>query len=170
MTTILNREYNWHAIYTKARSEKKAFEALTEDGIDTFLPLSKTLQQWKDRKKWVELPLFSSYIFVKVSNKEYYEALQNPYSVCYVTLEGKAVNVPDSDIESIKFLIEKNYKIDVTSENFGIGEKVMVKQGQLAGMHGELLELRGKHKVLLRIDAIGQSLVFDVPIAHLVKE
>ena len=169
MTTIVKRDYNWHAIYTKARAEKKAYEVLTENGINTFLPLQKTLRQWKDRKRWVELPLFPSYIFVRVSLKEYDHALQNPYSVCYVRIEKKAVSIPDSDIESIKTLLERKYELEVSNQKFEIGEKVMIKLGQLAGMKGELVEIRGKHKVLLRIEAIGQSILFNVPIAELKK-
>ena len=54
----------WYVITTKSRTEKKVSLGLAKLGIDHFLPLQKHLKQWKDRKKWVEVPLFNSYIFV----------------------------------------------------------------------------------------------------------
>ena len=58
-------EKTWYALYTKSRNEKKAHSALVSSGIDSFLPLIKNLKQWSDRKKWVEEPLFRSYLFVQ---------------------------------------------------------------------------------------------------------
>jgi hypothetical protein len=45
----------WYALYTKPRHEKKVYEQLLEKNIETFLPMVKTLRQWKDRRKWVEM-------------------------------------------------------------------------------------------------------------------
>lgn len=47
-----------------------------------------------DRKKWVQEPLFRSYIFVHVSDKERIPALQTPGAVKYITIEKKAVSIP----------------------------------------------------------------------------
>ena len=60
-------ERKWYAIYTKPRWEKKLAEKLEEKRIDHYLPMVKTLKLWSDRKKWVNEPLFKSYIFVHVT-------------------------------------------------------------------------------------------------------
>ena len=52
----------WHVFYVQARHEKKVNERLLDCGYETFLPLKKVLKQWSQRKKWVEEPLFRSYI------------------------------------------------------------------------------------------------------------
>ena len=49
----------WYAVYTNSRAEKRVSDRLAEMGIETFLPLQKTLRQWSDRKKLVEKPLIS---------------------------------------------------------------------------------------------------------------
>ena len=56
----------WHVIYTAPRAEKKVNERLESQGVETYLPLQKTLRQWSDRKKKVSIPLFNSYVFVRV--------------------------------------------------------------------------------------------------------
>ena len=48
---------NWFAVYVRSRAEKKVAEALLQQGYEFFLPLKKTLRNWSDRKKWVDLPL-----------------------------------------------------------------------------------------------------------------
>ena len=58
---------NWYVIYTKPRSEKKVAERLSEDGVEVYCPMIKTIRQWSDRKKKVLLPMFPGYVFVHVS-------------------------------------------------------------------------------------------------------
>ena len=61
----------WYAIYTNPRAEKLVHLRLEETGVEAFLPLQKTYRQWSDRKKLVEKPLLSSYVFVKVMPKQF---------------------------------------------------------------------------------------------------
>ena len=65
----------WNVLYTTPRAEKKVYNRLVEMDIETYLPLYKTIRQWSDRKKKVEVPLFNSYIFVRSSEKQRFEIL-----------------------------------------------------------------------------------------------
>ncbi|MBC8342565.1 MAG: UpxY family transcription antiterminator, partial [Bacteroidetes bacterium] len=65
----------WYAAYTKSRNEKKVSERLSEQAVEHYLPLHKILKQWSDRKKWVEEPVFKSYIFIKIGLDDYYDVL-----------------------------------------------------------------------------------------------
>src|SRR5680860_635883 len=94
-----HRKY-WHVIYIRSRSEKKVVSELTLKNIEGFVPMQKKLRQWKDRKKWVEMPIISGYCFVHISRKEYVEVLKTNNVVCYLTFEGKAAIVPDYQIET----------------------------------------------------------------------
>src|SRR5579863_6439181 len=49
----------WFAIRTRSRHEKTVADQLERQKIESFLPLVKTTHKWSDRKKEVELPLFS---------------------------------------------------------------------------------------------------------------
>ena len=96
----------WYAIYTRPRWEKKVSAALDEKEIENYLPLIKTLKIWSDRKKWVQEPLFKSYLFVHVNKHEYIPALQTPGVVKYVSFEKRAVAIPPLQIEAVKAFIE----------------------------------------------------------------
>ena len=65
-------QLHWYALYVRSRSEKIVNLRISEKGIETYLPLQKTLRQWHDRKKLVELPLFNSYIFVHANSKQFH--------------------------------------------------------------------------------------------------
>ena len=66
----MNNTKNWYAVYTRPRAEKKVADALTKKKIENFSPINKVIRQWSDRKKIVYEPLFTSYVFIKVSELE----------------------------------------------------------------------------------------------------
>ncbi len=163
MNPILKPVYHWHAIYTKSRNEKKAFERLTRDGYDVYLPLISREKQWSDRKKRVEEPLFKSYMFVRVSTKEYYEILKDPAIVRYVSFEGKAAIVPDKQIDLIRSFMGADYPLESTHELIEPGSEVRIVGGPLMGKCGEMVKFSGSHRIIVRIDIIGQSLLVNIP-------
>ena len=60
----------WNVLYTKTKNEKKVFDRLSNLGIDSYCPCQRILKQWSDLEKWVDEPVFKSYIFVKVPESE----------------------------------------------------------------------------------------------------
>ncbi len=160
---VLKRTYRWYAIYTRSRSEKKLYSELEEKGIEVYLPLKKELRVWSDRKKWVESPLFTSYLFVKVSDREYYEAINSCWSVRYVCFESRAVPIPDSQIESLKLFLEDTKRnVELTKHSLKKGDYLEVTFGPLKGVRGELLQLRGKQRIVLRFLSLGCCVHADI--------
>jgi len=156
-------EYFWHAIYTKSRSEKKLYEDLIANGIECYLPLKKELKTWSDRKKWVEVVLFTSYVFVKISQKEYLKALDSNYAVCYVTIRGKAVPIREKQINTLRrFLADDSRKIEITNADLKKGDLVELIAGSLKGVQGEIVELRGKHRLAIRFESLGTCVLTEI--------
>jgi len=56
---------NWYLLYTASRAEKQVEQRIKLEGVEVFLPMHLTPRKWSDRVKMVEVPLFSSYIFVR---------------------------------------------------------------------------------------------------------
>ena len=159
----------WYAIYTKPRWEKKVAERLDEKGIENYLPLIKTLKLWSDRKKWVQEPLFRSYIFVHISENQYLSSLQTPGVVKFVTFERKRVSIPPLQIEAIKQFIESGDDLLSDSPEMHLGDRVVVTRGPLKGLEGTLVEFHQKHRVRIMIEGIQQSLHIKVPLSLLQK-
>ncbi|HCI54871.1 MAG TPA: UpxY family transcription antiterminator [Bacteroidales bacterium] len=159
----------WYAVYTKSRAEKQVYKRLSETGIETFLPLQKTLRYWSDRKKIVEKPLLSSYIFVKTTPKFFPAVYKSPGVVKIVTFEGKPVSIPQYQIDNLRLLVNSDADVEVTTENFEKGDIVEVVTGALCGLKGELIKIGSKKRVIVRIDRIEQNIIVDIPAAFLKK-
>jgi transcription antitermination factor NusG len=160
---VLKRTYRWYALYTRSRSEKKLYSELEEKGIEAYLPLKKELRVWSDRKKWVETPLFNSYVFVKVSDREYFDAVNSYWAVRYVCFESHAVPIPDSQIESLKLFLEDTKRnVELTQSSLKKGDHLEVTLGPLKGVRGELLQLRGQHRIVLRFISLGCCVHADI--------
>jgi transcription antitermination factor NusG len=152
----------WLAVYTRSRYEKKVADHLTEHGITSYLPLMKTLRQWSDRKKWVEVPLFRSYVFVNIELPNYRKALEAAGAVYIVRFEGQPAVIPEGQIEMLKALLDSSTDFEITTEEFLSGEKVEVTRGPMLGYKGTFVEYKGKKRIMLRIDAVGQSLLIEI--------
>jgi transcription antitermination factor NusG len=160
--------YQWHVVYIRSRAEKKAELELQNKNIETYLPLQRKLRQWSDRKKWVEMPLISGYLFVRISRKEYDQVLQVNHVVSYVRFEGKAAIIPESQIESLKLMLKQdNLEISVTQENFEVGQKIEVVSGPLIGLQGKLVKIKGKNKVAVVLEKLGYSAVIEISTENL---
>jgi transcriptional antiterminator RfaH len=166
---IDTRQPHWLAAYTKPRNEKKVLERLQEEGVEVYLPLQKILKKWSDRKKWVEEPLLRSYIFVKITDKEYAKVLKVFGVVRYVTFEGKPVPIPENQIDILRMLLGEHVELEVVEENIEPGQLVEVIAGQLSGLKGELVKHNGKKKVVIRLDHISHLLLITLPRGYIAK-
>lgn len=153
----------WYAIYVKSRSEKKVSADLERINVEYYLPLNKVLKQWSDRKKWVEEPLFRCYIFVYIDQTEYYKVLQVFNVVKYIAFEGNAVAIPPQQIEAIRYYLNENPAEETDDVQWETGQKVEIISGSLSGLKGELIEIRGKHRLNIEIEAVGKSILIQIP-------
>jgi transcription antitermination factor NusG len=148
----------WLVIYTTPRAEKKVNERLRERGIETYLPLYKTIRQWSDRKKKVELPLFNSYVFVHVCEQERRTVLETDGVVRFLFFLGKPAVVRPEEIEAIKLFLHETEGMKIKVE---VGQKVEIASGPMEGIYGEVIRI-GKEKLLLRVEQLSMSLVAEV--------
>lgn len=160
---------SWYAIYTKPRAEKRVHAELISNGIDSYLPLQRALKQWSDRKKWVEEPLFRSYLFVNISHSQYFHVLNTAGVVRYVTFEGKAVPIPPRQIEAIKYFLSGQEFLHEESNISQLvpGSKVEIIRGPLKGLSGILVDFHGQKKVRVEIEALGQFLNLSIALQDL---
>jgi len=151
--------YQWFALYTKAKAEKKVFAELKQKGIEVYLPMRKELRHWTDRKKWIETPIINSYIFVHIRKSEYRRVFESKGVVRYVAHKGKAVVIPDHEIEAMKQTVASNLTFNVEASSIRKGQIVTIASGPLKGIVGEVMEVQGTKKFYMRIGQIGYTLV-----------
>src|SRR5882757_7831366 len=97
----------WYVLYTKPRWEKKVYARLQELGRESYCPINRVRKKWSDRMKWVEEPLFKSYVFVRIPETDQSAIRLVSGVVNFVYWLGKPAVVKESEIGIIrKFLNE----------------------------------------------------------------
>lgn len=158
-----NNSSRWYAVYTRPRAEKKVYAQLVQKGIEAYLPLTKVRRQWSDRMKTVEEPFLPGYVFVKVTFIQYYNVLVIPGALHYVCFEGKPAAIPDWQIEDLKiFMACEESAIEVTSERIRKDDLIKVISGPLCNVRGEVVEIRGRKRILLRFDSLGYCILAEM--------
>jgi transcriptional antiterminator RfaH len=144
----------WYAVYTKPRSEKKVASRLAEDGINVYCPTYISIRKWSDRRKKVELTVFTSYLFVCVDKADYATVLKDPGVLNYVFHVGKPAVISNTDIERLqRFLGDIPSDERPIVRTLEIGEKARIQQGPLAGLEG-LIKDQSRHKAFLVLDKL----------------
>jgi len=155
---------NWYAVQTRARNEKVIFERLQEQGLTAFLPLVTEIRRWSDRKKKVELPLFSCYVFVKLVISNYQERMR-VYRISgvfgIVSMRGEAIPIPEEQIEALRTVVTQ--QVVWSAHPFlKVGQRVRIRGGSMDGVEGVLLSADGNRTLIISVDAIQRSLAVRV--------
>ncbi len=156
----------WYAIYTKPRWEKKIARILSDKGIENYCPLTRTLKQWSDRKKVVYEPVFKSYIFVRVSEPDKWGLKKIEGIVNFVYWLGKPAVIKESEILTIKKFLNDFSNVSVEQYRVNINDKVVITQGILMNMEGNVLEISGK-KARIQIQSLGCFLTAEIEMSKL---
>lgn len=155
---------NWYAAYIKSRHEFIAENELVKKNVETFLPAVKKLRTWKDRKKWINFPLFPGYIFVRTepSYENYLHILKTRGIVRLISSDtGNPIPVPDDEITSLRIMLESGMDIDIYP-NLKEGSRVRIKRGPLTGAEGTLKIKDEQYMFVVNIDILGRSIAVKV--------
>lgn len=144
---------NWYVLYTAARAEKQVEQHLKADGIEVYLPLHLSPRKWSDRVKLVEMPLFSSYIFVRTTDEILRTLVRTIGISRIVYYNGSPAIVRTNEIESIKLFVETARGKECT---FGIDDDVLIACGSLKDISGKVKKIGNDH-VILHIEQMGIS-------------
>jgi len=143
-------EYQWHAVYTKSRWEKKVADQLNKLNIENYCPLNKVVRQWSDRKKTVEEPLFTSYVFVRISTREISKIRQVFGVVNFVYWLGRPAIIPANEIATIKEFLNNYLNVKLEPLVLNLKDTVRIVNGPFADIEGDVVSISRKSvRVLL---------------------
>jgi transcription antitermination factor NusG len=163
----VNQTRRWYALRTRSRHEKLVREQLANQGIEPLLPTIKRLSQWKDRKKEIEVPLFSGYCFVRFASEQKLPVLKTIGVVDIVGTSHCPEAIPDEEIAAIKTLMTSVLPYD-THPYLHEGMQVEVVRGPLQGVHGILLRKEKRHRLVLGVRLIQQAAAVEIDVNDVV--
>ena len=151
---------NWYVVYTKPKWEKKVAERLNEIGVVTYCPLVSKTSQWSDRKKTISVPLFHSYIFVQLEDKDRNRVFEIPGAVRYLFWLGKPAVVKDSEIEAIQDWLSAPASYEVSLDKWKKGDKIVLESGPFVSQSAVIEEVKQNHYILI-LESLGCMLRVD---------
>lgn len=162
-----SHRFRWLVLYTRPRYEKKVHARLEELSITAYLPLREEVHQWSDRRKLVEMPLFSGYVFVHVDERARITALELDGAMKYVSFGGKIAEVSERTIRSLRLMMTRSEDVRVEETALRLGQKVRVLRGPLAGLRGYLVSIRSSTRVAITVEGINRVVSVEVPVGDL---
>jgi len=157
----------WYALRTRARHEKQVRDRLASQGIEQLLPTVIKLSQWKDRKKKIEVPLFSCYCFAQFAWPDRLTVQQTAGVVQIVGNGNGPEPVSEAEIDAIRALMTSRLPYDL-HPYLHEGMPVEVIRGPLEGVHGILLRKNKPFRLVISVHLIRQSASVEIDASDVV--
>lgn len=152
---------SWYVIYTKSRFEKTVADKLSLSGIEVFCPLLKKKKLWSDRWKWVEEPLFRSYCFVNVDEKDRESVFSVQGVVRYVYHCGQPATIREKEMNLLKSWLLQYDHDSIEATNLNANDRIRIRSGALKDKEAEVLERKGNYALLL-LEDLGLQVKVDL--------
>ncbi len=152
---------NWYAVYTKSRCEKKVSAALTKKKIENYCPLNRIVRQWSDRKKMTLEPLFTSYVFVNVTEFEMAAVKQTGDIVNFVYWLGRPAVIKDVEIESIQHFLNEHTDVQLEKTAVNVSDMVRIVSGPLMEFEGNVVSIKN-NRVKVTLPSLGFMMSAEV--------
>ena len=150
----------WFALYTEPRHEKKVSEKLSKLGIEVYCPLVTQIKQWSDRKKKVEVPLISSYVFVNMEESNRNSVFQVAGIVRYLYWLGKPAIVKDDEIALLKKWLLETTVTSFEVKGLVIGDAYKIDSGPFIGKQGVVTKV-DKNYLALVLPELGFKIILN---------
>jgi transcriptional antiterminator RfaH len=152
---------SWYVIYTKSRCEKAVADKLSLSGIEVFCPLLKRKKLWSDRWKWVEEPLFRSYCFVNVDEKDRDSVFSVQGVVRYVYHCGQPATIREKEMNLLKSWLLQYDHDSIEATNLNANDRIRIRSGALKDKEAAVLESKGNFALLL-LEDLGLQVKVDL--------
>jgi len=152
---------HWYAASTICRHEESVARHMDEREVENLLPLCRAQRRWKDGSRMqLELPLFSSCIFVRIRRNDRVKVLRVPG---VLSLVGATNSQPppllDREIEALRSGLDP-----LRAEPhplISVGQRVRTRVGALTGKTGIVVRKKRSLRVVLTLEPVMQSIASE---------
>jgi transcription antitermination factor NusG len=158
---VSNELSEWFALCTLPRHEKRVADLIAQRQVELFLPLYQQERQWKKRPPVIlDLPLFPTYLFVRIQHSERGSVLSVPGVLSLVGNGRQPLPIPEAEIEHLR--AGMGMRSAEPQPYLAVGERVRVTGGPLAGYEGLLIRKNNELRVVISVERIQQSISVEV--------
>lgn len=151
----------WYAVYTRPRWEKKVAATLANNNIECYCPQNRILRQWSDRKKIVLEPLFTSYVFVRIVEKNFSNVRKVIGVMNFVYWLNKPAVIRNEEIDCIKSFLSNHTNVFLEKTAVAINDVVRITKGPLIEYEGNVVAVKNK-TVKIFLPSLGYIMVAEI--------
>ena len=148
----------WFALHIRIYKNDSVEASLRNKGFEVFAPSYMAKRVVAGRERQIPAPLFPGYMFCSLDAAERLPVLTIPGVIKILGTRTALTVIPAEEIETIRRAIASGLPL----EPFDLlqpGEPVEVQSGPLAGIRGEVVYHKGRHRVVIRITALNDRAV-----------
>jgi transcriptional antiterminator RfaH len=152
---VLRDQVEWYAIRTKPKEEDRADLNLRTWQIQTFAPKFKALRTTDYGRKYVNKPLFSSYIFARFNaHKQLHDINYTRGVQKVVSFGGSPISIDEDVIRFISAHLDEDGFIRIDQE-LKPGDRVRINSGPFESLIGIFTrKTKDKERVRILLDAM----------------
>jgi transcription antitermination factor NusG len=152
---------SWYAVFTIPQHEKAVARHLDVREIESFLPTYDAVRNWKNRQRVkVVLPLFPTYLFVRINPQQRVKVLQAPGVLQIVGNGRESVPLLESEIDFLRSGFCRQ-RVEPFRE-LVVGARVRIKSGIMQGIEGTLVRKSDTMRFVLTLKLINQHAAVQV--------
>lgn len=154
----------WYVLHVRPRCEKKVAEYCGTYAVEHYLPLRTETRVYQRRKVTFSKPVFTGYVFVHAHQPEKAQVLRsnNIARVIEVVDQGRF----ESELTQVRRALEVDPTLGAC-DAVKQGSRVRITVGPFMGLEGIVHTLKGKTRVMLNVDMIGQAVPVEVDVEML---
>jgi transcription antitermination factor NusG len=151
----------WFALTVRPNHEHAATRGLSNQGLETYLPVYRARKRWSDRVRESDAVLFPGYVFCRFGLREKLRVLQAPGVRSIVGTGREPVPVEEDEISAVRAVLSSGRAI-APWPYVSIGQRVIIQHGPLAPLRGVILRTKGSWRVVVSVEALGSSISVEV--------
>jgi transcriptional antiterminator NusG len=155
--------FEWYALRTRPRHEKRVHAELQENSIHTFLPLLSESHFWSDRRQIVQVPLFPGYVFARMRNDLHQRVtvLRTRGVVSFVGVRGLGTSIPEEQVRAMQSIVTA--KVAFGPYPFlNVGQRVRIVGSSLDGVQGIVQAKNGDASLIITVELIQRSIAIRI--------
>lgn len=151
-------QMKWFAMRTAPMQEVAMRDKLLAADVEAFVPVKEEVKLVQNKRKKVLKALIPRMLFLRTNPSLVFDLVKRDFSQLSFVIDKTSSSpmiVPDKQMNDFKTFIEFfNGSFMLFDQNIKVGDKVRVIGGELKGLEGELIRIRGHKRLVVRLEGL----------------
>ena len=163
---------HWYVAFVGHNAEKRSRDILVRLGYEAYAATQEEIHHWKNGKdKKIEVVVITQIVFVHCTEQERKEVVNLPFIRYFMVNKAGKSNpyggrpitiIPDDQMQKLQFMLYyADSPVQFVSAPVRVGDNIRVIRGDMKGLEGEVVELKGSEERYLgiRLNMLGCALL-----------